>query len=170
MNENPSLAKQPESPSGSDRGKRRAAYASIVMIGAVLWPIQQNWRDTPRDDFPLSYYPMFSNKRDAIETFYYIVGQDAEGKRHQVPYSWIGDGGGNQVRRQLRRIINEGRAPELAQKVAKRVAKRDAPPWSQVVSVAVCTGKYDVDAFFHNRKEPVSEKIRASAQVERRAL
>ena len=167
MNDIPDNPKPVTSPEGFTSAKRLAAYFSAALVGAVLWPIQQNWRDKPRDNFPLSYYPMFSNKRDAVETFYYVVGKDAQGQRHYVKYQWIGDGGGNQVRRQLRRIINEGRAQELAHKVAKRVAARDNSPWTDVVSVEVCKGKYDVDAFFHNRKEAVSEKVTAFAQVER---
>jgi len=155
---------------GFNRGKRRALLVSLAMIGAVLWPIQQNWRDKPKDDFPLSYYPMFSNKRDPVETFYYLIGRDAQGMRHHVPYAWIGDGGGNQVRRQLRKIINDGRGSDLAKSVAKRIAKKERAPWSEVISVAVCQGKYDVNAFYHGHKEPVSEKVKGFATVERRAL
>src|SRR5688572_19095719 len=130
MNDIPSLTPPPESASGFTRGKLTAAYMSLAMVGAVLWPIQENWRDDPRDDFPLSYYPMFSTKRKPVETFYYVLARDADGKRYHVPSKWIGDGGGNQVRRQLRRIINAGGATDLAQKVAERLAKRDTAPWS----------------------------------------
>src|SRR5262245_64024289 len=94
------------------RGQLLVMCSSFALIGAVLWPIHENWRDRPKDNFPLSYYPMFSSKRDAIETFYYVVGVDAEGKRYYVPYRWISEGGGNQVRHQLRRIIKAGRAGE----------------------------------------------------------
>jgi hypothetical protein len=153
-----------------NRGKRIAALMSLVMIGAILWPIRQNWRESPTDDFPLSYYPMFSTKREAIEDFYYLLGRDAAGKRYYVPYYWIGSGGGNQVRRQIRKIMSEGHAPELAQTVAKRLARRNDSPWAQVVSVSVVRGKFSVDDFFHGKKAPVSEKIGGLAQVERKAL
>jgi len=150
-------------------GKVRAALLSVAMIGAVLWPIQQNWRDKPRDNFPLSYYPMFSSQRSATETFYYVVGHDGQGARHYIRHKLVGSGGGNQVRRQLRRIINEGRAPELAQTVAKRLARQEEPPWSQIVAVDVCRGRFVVDGFFHNRKEPVREEVKGSCAVERKA-
>jgi hypothetical protein len=150
-----------------DRGKRAALLFSLAFIGVVLWPVMQNWRDEPRDNFPLSYYPMFSNKREPIETFYYVVGLDAQGQRYYMKHTLIGDGGGNQVRRQLRRIISEGRAPELAKDLAGKLARRDKEPWSKVVKVAVCSGKYSVDDFFHGKKSPVQEKIRGSATVER---
>jgi len=149
-------------------GKVRDALLSVAMIGAVLWPIQQNWRDKPRDNFPLSYYPMFSSRRQATETFYYLVGRDGQGARHYIRYKLIGSGGGNQGRRQLRRIISEGRAPELARTVARRLALQKEPPWSELVAVDVCRGRFVVDDFFHGRKEPVREEVEGSCAVERK--
>jgi len=163
----PHIAQTAGSPE-SRRGKSKAALLSLAMIGAVLWPIQQNWRDKPRDNFPLSYYPMFSARRDAVETFYYLVGRDAQGNRHYIRYKLIGTGGGNQVRRQLRRIINEGRAPELAKTVAKRLARQERAPWSDIITIAVCRGKFAVDDYFHGRKVPVQEQIKASCEVKRK--
>ena len=153
---------------GEARGKLWAAYLSLAFVGAVLWPLQENWRDKPRDNFPLSYYPMFSTKRDAIETFYYLVARDEQGNRHLVPYKYISPGGLNSVRRQVRRIVREGRGQELAESVARKLSRRDNLPWSKVVAVSVVKGKYSVDDFFHGRKEPVEEEIKGSSPVERR--
>ncbi len=155
------------SPSGLSRGKRRAALASLAMIGAALWPIQENWRKDPHDSFPLSYYPMFSAKRRAIETFNYLVGHDAKGKRYLIRHSFAGHGGLNSVRRQINRMVREDRANDVAHMVATNLATRDQGKWSKIVSVAVVTGRYKVDDWFHGRKEPVSEKIMASCKVER---
>jgi hypothetical protein len=137
------------------------------MVGVVLWPAHQNWRTNPQDDFPLSYYPMFSAKRDETENFYYVVARDDHGNRFQVPHQWIGDGGGNQVRRQLRRIVNEGRAPQLARQVARRLAHRTDLPWSAITSVKVCSGRFAVDEYFHGHKDPATEQVHGSAEVER---
>jgi hypothetical protein len=168
MNDNLSTPNPPEGTLLFEAGKKRALLLSLALIGAVLWPLQQNWRKDPKDNFPLSYYPMFSARREAVETFYYVLGRDEQGKRYQIPYKMIGDGGGNQVRRQLRKIMNEGRAPELAKSVAKKVARSESSRWSKIVTVEVCRGKYAVDDFFRGRKEPVSETIKGSAPVERR--
>jgi hypothetical protein len=154
--------------SAPDRGKVPATLLSLALIGAVLWPLQQNWREKPRDNFPLSYYPMFSAKRKAIESFNYLAGHDEHGTRHIIPYKFAGVGGLNSTRRQIGRIVREGRADELAATVARRLARQEKAPWSQIVTVAVVTGSYGVDDYFHGRKEPVSEKIRASCPVERR--
>ena len=37
-----------------------ATVWTAVVCGAVLSPIVQGFRDTPRDDFPLSWFPMFA--------------------------------------------------------------------------------------------------------------
>lgn len=153
--------------SGISRGQVAALYFSFALIGAVLWPIHQNWRDKPKDNFPLSYYPMFSTKRDPVETFYYVVGLDAEGKRYAIPERWIGEGGENQTRRQLRKIINAGRASELAAQIAERVAKAKGKRWRKVVSISVCKGRYSLDDYFHGKKDPISETSAGSAEVER---
>ena len=157
----------PSDPSNPSRGKPLALIFCFGMIGAVLWPIQQNWRRPPTDNFPLSYYPMFSDRRKPVETFYYVVGLDSEGKRYFIKNTIIGDGGENSVRRQVRKIINAGRAPELAQTVAARLAKKNGRRWGSIVSVAVCKGKYSVDDWFHGRKHPVSEQVVGSAEVSR---
>jgi len=151
----------------TERGKRPALLFSLALIGAVLWPIQENWREDPHDSFPLTYYPMFSARRDPVEVFYYVVARDAAGQRHFVPYGMIGDGGLNQVRKQLNRKVREGRAGEVAQAVAATLARRARAPWSQIESVEVCWGKYAVDDYFRGKKEPVMEKIKASAPVRR---
>jgi hypothetical protein len=148
-------------------GNRWGALLSVTMLGAVLWPIQQNWRATPQDSFPLSYYPMFSQKREATESFFYVVGRDAQGKRVIIPRQWIGQGGQNQVRKNLRRIINDGRANDLARSIAKRLAKENEAPWSQIVSVSVVSGQYVMDDFFHGVKEPVSEDTLGTSKVKR---
>src|ERR1043166_9679795 len=116
---------RPDGTFGSYRGKLVATCFSLGLVGAVLWPVQENWRAEPHDSFPLSYYPMFSAKRQAIETFYYMVGRDAEGKRYLIPHSMAGHGGLNAVRRQIAKICREGRGEELACTVAKRLAERE---------------------------------------------
>ncbi|NJM08485.1 hypothetical protein HC891_23350 [Candidatus Gracilibacteria bacterium] len=42
---------------------------SMVLVGAVLAPLIENWRAAPRDNFPLSYYPMFSARRSKRSKF-----------------------------------------------------------------------------------------------------
>jgi len=168
MKDTGSKIRHDDSP-GMDHGKRWAAVFSLAMIGAVLWPIHQNWRKQPHDSFPLSYYPMFSAKREPVEYFYYLVARDEQGARYYVPYQLIGPGGHNSNRRQIRRIVNEGRADYLSRSVAQRLSRQDELPWSKMVTVSVVRGQFAVDDYFHGKQEPVSEQITASCPVERMA-
>jgi hypothetical protein len=167
MNDTPVSDQSPANPAGFTRGKLFAAYASLALIGAVLWPLHENWRTTPRDDFPLSYYPMFSTKRDAIETFYYMIGHDKKGERITIPYRFAGPGGLNSTRRQIRKLTQDGHAAELAQSVARRLARNDSSRWEDIVSVSIMRGRYSVADWYHGKKQPVAEQLKGFAVVER---
>jgi hypothetical protein len=149
------------------RGKGFAGGLSVLTIGAVLSPIVQNWREEPRDGFPLSYYPMFSAKRSKTASVTYLVGLYAQGGRRLLPYVYAGTGGLNQVRRQINRAVREGRADKLGQIVAGKVALVGEEPFAAVVTVQVVTGKYRLADYFADKRDPISEFVHASCPVER---
>ncbi len=149
-----------------DRDKLVALSASAGLLATVLAPMRQNWRSKARDGFPLSYYPMFSAKRKRHGSVTYLVGHTASGSRRLLHYSYAGTGGGlNQIRRQLRRTVGQGRADEVAALVATRVATRPRHGDDTVVQVQVVTGRYVYDDFFRGQREPVSEEVHASMTV-----
>lgn len=151
------------------RGKGFAGGLSALTIGAVLWPVTQNWRKEPRDGFPLSYYPMFSARRSKIASVTYLVGLDSRGRRLLLPYAYAGTGGLNQVRRQINRIVREGGADKLCRIVALKVALEKETSLVGVVTVQVVTGRYRLADYFAGAKDPVSERVHASRPVERGA-
>src|SRR6266481_1767633 len=142
----PNAAKQ-EDACGLASGKLWASVLTLALIGAVLWPIRQNFRPKPHDNFPLSYFPMFSARRKAVENFYYLVGRDEKGARYLIPYLLFGLAGENQTRRQIDKIVREHRATELARSVARRLAGETEAPWPHITSVAVVRGSYVVDDY-----------------------
>jgi hypothetical protein len=150
------------------RGKGLAGAASLLMIGAVLWPVTQNWRKEPKDGFPLSYYPMFSTKRSERARVHYLVGFGTRGERQPIPYTYAGTGGLNQVRRQINRVVRGGRADTLCRIVAAKVAQDEEERFAGVVTVQVVTGDYRLTDYFTGNRDPVSECVRASCPVERR--
>jgi hypothetical protein len=152
-------------PSVAER-KSVAIGAGILMIGAALWPIVENWREKPRDNFPLSYYPMFSAKRGKKESINYIVGYDRHGQRHIIPYTYAGTGGMNQVRRQINLLVKRGEAERLCRDVAERLAADREGPLAEVVTVQVISGTYRLSDYFRGAKQPVAEDILATATVE----
>ena len=147
-----------------------AGGVSILTIGAVLWPVVRNWRESPEDDFPLSHYPMFSAKRPEKVRVTHLVGVDGDGRRYLVPYKYAGGGGMNQVRRQINRLVREGKADALCQTVAARISLEEEGRFTEVVNVQVITGKYRLSDYFSGNKEPLSEDIRASCPVRREIL
>ena len=89
-------------------GKLWASLLSLALIGAVLSPIRQNWRPKPHDSFPLSYFPMFSARRKAVESFYYLVARDENGsaKWSLDALAQVATEAGIRVKRsQIRRIL-----------------------------------------------------------------
>jgi len=158
-------------PSGVDgplvQEKALAGAASLLTVCAVLWPVVQNWRKKPKDNFPLSHYPMFSAKRPKSASFTYLVGLGAGGKRHLLPHTYVGAGGLNQVRKHIRKAVVGGKADELVRLVAASLALDVEERFSSVVTVQVVTGKYRLQDYFAGKRTPAREVVHASCPVER---
>jgi hypothetical protein len=150
-----------------DTEKAFAGALSAALIAGVLWPLRQNWCETPRDSYPFSYFPMFSAKRRKLVRERYLVGVDADGRHRLIPYTYFAGGGLNMVRRQLRRLVVAGRADEVGRIVAKRLATCTDEDLAGIVTVLVVTGEYRLSDYFTGMKEPLSERVHASCEVER---
>jgi len=161
---------QPEPRSASRRlQKAPAVVFSLLVLGAVLSPVVENWRAKPRDGFPLSYYPMFSKKRAPTLRVSYLVGYDERGREQPIHCRYAGAGGLNQVRKQIRARVRQGKATTLCRQVAARVARKRGGRLADVKSVAVVTGVYDLEGYFRGNTEPVSVRIEAKCPVRRDA-
>lgn len=146
--------------------KPLAAVFSIVMLAVVASPIVENWKTPAHDDFPLSYYRMFSEERADLQRITYLVGIDTQGSRFLIPYRYAGAGGMNQVRRQMNKLVAEGDARRLCQTVASRVARaRSRLP--DLRTVEVTTGAYRLSEYFTGRQAPVTENVNARCSVAR---
>jgi len=145
----------------------RFSLASAALLGVVLGPLRQNWRSTPRDGFPLSYYPMFSARRWRTGTVTHLVGVDAGGGTRLLHYRHAGTGGLNQVRRQIRRCVAGDRAHALAESVAGSIARSRSAADSGITQVRVVSARYDYDAYFAGNRVPERETVHASAPVDR---
>lgn len=148
------------------REKGFAGVFGALLIGAVLLPVVQNWREQPKDGFPLSYYPMFSLKRSDSTTARYLVGLDARGERHLLPHTYAGTGGLNQVRRQINKVVRGGKADTLCKLVAAKVAQGDEERFAGVVTVQVVVGRYRLTDYFAEKRRSVWERMDASRTSE----
>ncbi|MDP8925150.1 MAG: hypothetical protein M3O34_20080 [Chloroflexota bacterium] len=144
-----------------------AGAFSVLMIGAVLSPIVQNWRVDPRDDFPLSYYPMFTADRSERVRVTYLRGLDGQGNPIKIRYTFAGTGGLNQVHSQIKKTVRRGGAAELCRSVASGVARRNGRPLADVVTTQIVTGTYKASDYFAGNTTPLAERVHASCQVER---
>lgn len=150
---------------GWQPGQRRAAIWSALMALAVLSPIRENFQTPRHDDFPLSYYPMFSVPRPEIETIPYIVGVDDSGKRSALHHKYWGTGGMNQARSQLVKMVRrKATCPKVCQAAAKRVARHR----SDIASIEIVRGRFDPLRYFgEDKREPLAEELKCRCEVSR---
>lgn len=140
----------------------------MALLALVTMPVIENWKRKPKDSFPLSYYPMFSQNRDGRTTLTYILGSDQAGNRHFIPYHRAGTGGMNQVRKIIRKQA-EYDPTGLCQRVAKAVSRQNKAPDIRIDTVRIIRGEFILDHFFAGNHVPErSEEICACA-VERKS-
>ncbi|MDQ3167331.1 MAG: hypothetical protein M3P94_01635 [Chloroflexota bacterium] len=150
---------------GDERAKLFRGGISMLVIGAILWPLRENWRSQPRDGFPLSYYPMFTARRGRRVAVTYIRGVDAAGGEHLLPYLCVGNGGLNQVRRQINRRIREGQASEVCRCAAIWLASPAGGSVPPVVRVELVTGRFRLADYYAGRLTPIDCQVVASLPI-----
>ncbi|MBW1299056.1 hypothetical protein [Aquimarina litoralis] len=139
--------------------QNQALWISIFVIVLILSPVLENWAKKPTDSFPLSYYPMFSKKRQATYGMYYFVGYDAAHNRYKISYKLAGTGGFNQVRRQITKAARSGKATEFTKEIAERIATKNEYPYSKMIRVELVKGYYHLENFFLKQDTlPVHER------------
>lgn len=154
-------------PATTSETREKATVLAVlaVLFAVVLSPVRHHWTRNPVDSFPLSYYPMFSARRRSTTRVVHAVGVRADGSRLDLSYKLCGEGGFNQTRRQIRRIVVSGQADVLARRVATAVSARRSRRLADVVAVEIVTGKYRYDSFFAGDRTPVSEIMHARCDV-----
>lgn len=150
-----------------DIDSRRWAVGSVLLVGALLWPLVRG-----RDGFPLSNYPMFSSERGTEAKLAHVVARRADGSAAPLPPRMLGTAEIMQAAQIARNAAKDrGRARDLCARVAERVAA-DAD-WSDVVSVEVRTDAYDAVAYWSEdpgaRSSSTASRVHARCDVDRGA-
>jgi hypothetical protein len=147
--------------------RTRATVWTVLVCGTVLSPIVQGFRETSRDDFPLSWFPMFARARPAVETPVYAVAIGG-GERAPIGWRYWGHGGFNQGASQL--IVAAGAGKRvlvpLCQRIATAVAK--APPRGIAApsEVRILRGDYALATYFGaGDPTPIRERVLVSCPV-----
>ncbi|GAA1132804.1 hypothetical protein [Citricoccus alkalitolerans] len=159
-----------------------ALTVGVTFAAVLLSPVRHyfNGRDKNEEDsFPLSTYPMFSEDRKDRTRVPHVAGFTADGGRVVPHYSHFGAGGLNQVRKQVTRMVRQGRAVEVAQRYAdalavqqRRTAGLGMSPAAQrrrkeagIVRVEVVRSRYFFDTYFAGNTTPQVETVHARADV-----
>lgn len=151
------------------RPMRLAALCSLLMIGAVILPISQNWTRKPKDNFPLSHYPMFAKNRNDKAMLTYLLGIDRQGNRHFVSYTHAGTGGMNQVRKTInKRALKDPKA--LCDKVARSVGRSGTAPDVLLDSIKIIKGNFQLSTFFAGNQTPTRSKEYCGCAVPRKLV
>lgn len=143
--------------------RRRAAAFSVALALVVAMPVSENLRSTPTDDFPLSYYPMFSADRQDRHAVTHVVAIDEDGEARTVPYRLLGSGGFNQVRRQLRKRVRTD-ADAVCVDAARTLVDKGRR-WEEARTLVVQTGTYRLSTYFTMDRTPLDLEVHASCGV-----
>lgn len=159
-----------------------ALAAGAAFTAVLLSPARHyfNGKDKNEEDsFPLSTYPMFSDNRKDRTRIPHVAGFTADGERLVPHYGHFGAGGLNQVRKQVTRMVRQGRAMEVAQRYADALAdqgRRPAPRGegpgavrrrreAGIVRVEVVRSRYFFDTYYAGNTTPQVETVHARADV-----
>ncbi len=136
-----------------------ALVFSVVLAAAVVSPL---FRSPPRDSFPLSSYPMFSGRLQAVNNVSTIVGRTADGSRKLLSPLVIS--GSDEVMQALIDVslavyTGDAATASLCAAAADRVSD------DEVVALEVITERYDAVGFFSGAEEPLATSVHATCGV-----
>jgi hypothetical protein len=122
------------------------------------------------DDFPLSWFPMFSKPRPEYETPIYVVALDADGARHKVSQRYWTSGGFNQGATQLIKTSKKGKDAlrEMCERIAKKVGSSKVSDYRASTGISIFKGVYSRESWFRDgNHEPIREARLVSCEIER---
>lgn len=149
----------------SARAKCFAVIFSGILCALILLPIREHWREPPRDSFPFSLYPMFTQIRGKEYNVRHPVLTDIEGRQYNVPYYYAGGGGFNQTRRQISRAIREGKSPQLCQYILAQLDVRGFPTDAPIAYISIVTSTYDLEAYYRGERKLLRRRSHFTARV-----
>jgi len=152
-----------------NREKIIIAFISIFCMLVIASPILENWKDEPKDDFPLSYYPLFLKKRGEKTVVSYLYGADKDKNYYTIPNYYVIPGVGfNSARKQISRIIINNQALELCEFTAKVLRIIDEEPFNKISHLAVVSSRVNIEDFMNkegNNFRPKENRLHAECRV-----
>ncbi len=136
-----------------------AAAFSLAFAAAVLSPL---FRSPPRDSYPLSNYPMFSGRLEAVNDVHTAVGIGPAGERELL--SPVVIGGTDEVMMSVQTVgdaVRAGTTDDLCREIADRLARRG----STLAAVEVVTEQHHAVDYFRGARAPLATRVHATCEV-----
>ena len=149
----------------SDDPGRARLLAVGAMLLALFIPVVQNFSSEPRDDFPLSHFPMFTSARDGRTELVHAVGVLDNGDEINLHFVYAGSGGMNEVRKRMRVFAQSGRSQELCERIARRARKSGLAEADRLRSVLLVRDTYEFERFFRGDGQPTKRRILAKVEL-----
>lgn len=147
--------------------RRGPLFFTLALVLLAAAPVLQNWAEEPVDDFPLSYFPMFTTVREGRTNLNHPIGIRADGTVVDLSYRTVGSGGMNQVRRQINRYVDEDRVEDLLDRVVEGVRARKLDRREDLAEVWIVRDRYEFDRYFRGEKEPARRRVLGRRELER---
>jgi len=130
------------------------AIICVLSLIVVVSPVIENWKEEPKDDFPLSYYPMFTGMRRETTVVHHLYGIDENNNYYPIPKGVIAQRSGfNSFRKTVTKIIKNGQAKKLCSFVSNRLSNLEVEPYNQIKVVKVVTSEINIEEFMNKRFE-----------------
>lgn len=130
------------------------AIICVLSLIVVVSPVVENWKEEPKDDFPLSYYPMFTGMRGESAFVHHLYGIDENNNYYPIPHKVIAQRSGfNSFRKTVTKIIKNGQAKKLCSLVSNKLSNLEVEPYNQIKVVKVVTSVINIEEFMNKRFE-----------------
>lgn len=127
------------------------------------------FRTPPRDDFPLSNYPMFSEKKDPRVTIQQVIARDGHSADVILPPQFVANEEVMQAAATLRRAWNGGpeRLATLCGEIASRVGASHRGDLKAAKEVLIVSRSHHAVQYFGGDRLPESEETLVRCEVRR---
>ena len=140
---------------------------SLLLTFALLSPLKKEWRGEDGDSFPLSWYPMFSKPRPALEQISYMVGVLPDGTRRVIKSNYFVRGNMNQARMHVAKYARQKKtSDELCKRASEKMSKKKRGPKSRMGQVRLVRGYFSREAYFGSDQElPEKDVVKAACHI-----
>jgi len=142
----------------------RAYLISLLVLGAVGAPVLRDPRD---DGYPLSTYPMFSNRRGRTNAVTSAIAIAADRSEVKVPPYYVANAETMQAFYTLARAVRAGdeASAQLCHAIASRLPQARDQALARAVRVEVVTESVDAIDYLAGRAQPFDRRVHASCPV-----